>query len=67
VLLVEVGTLEVRVDSADAAGSGLEAVKTAAVLGPGEQLVVALGERYAVRNDGPAPVVALLVEIVPVE
>jgi hypothetical protein len=67
VLLIEAGTVAVRIDRSDIGGTGLEAVNTAAVLGPGEPLIVAPGERYAVRNDGPAPAVALLVAIVPVE
>ena len=65
VLLVESGTLSVWVDDADVAEQGLEPDQFDAALGAGERFVVAPGVRYAVRNDGPMPAVALAITVAP--
>jgi hypothetical protein len=65
VLLVEVGTLSVRADLATWSGSGLDAPSADTHLRSGQRLVISSGVRYAVRNDWPVPVVALLVTLDP--
>jgi quercetin dioxygenase-like cupin family protein len=66
VLLVEAGTLSVRVESGVVLGPGLDAAYPDTVLVSGERLVIAPDASYAVRNDGPTPAVALVVTIVPI-
>jgi hypothetical protein len=67
VLLVEAGTLSVRIDGAFSAGPGLDAAYPDTMLSSGERLVFAAGERYAVRNDALTPAVALVVALVSVD
>ena len=65
VLLVESGTLSVRIDGEVWGDLGLEVAETDTVLNAGEGLVIAAGARHAVRNDGPTPAVASVIAIVP--
>ena len=65
VLLVETGALAVPDDGVAGMELGLASPQNHLVLRAGQRLVVAPGERYTVRNDGPTPAVALLVAIVP--
>jgi hypothetical protein len=67
VLMVEAGSLSVRVDGAALAGWGLDPSQFDAPLSAGGRLVIVPGARYAVRNDGVTPAVALVVAIEPVE
>ncbi len=64
-LLIESGTLSVWVDNRGVIGQGLDPVQIDAVLSAGDRLVIVSGARYAVRNDGPSPAVALVVANVP--
>ncbi len=67
-LLVESGTLSVWVDNLVLIGQeGNEPAQINATLSAGDRLSIASGARYAVRNAGPTPAVALVVAIVPVE
>jgi hypothetical protein len=66
VLLVEVGALSVRGEGAASAERGFYPSQFDAPLSAGERLAVAAGTRYAVRNDGQSPAVALVVTIAPV-
>ena len=67
VLPVESGTPSVRLDAPEFAGQGLDPVQNDAALGAGGRFVIAPGRRYAVRDDGPVPAVALDVAILPSE
>lgn len=64
VLLVESGTLSIRVDGDVWGAQGLELAEADTVLDAGEGFVIAAGVRHAVRNDGPASVVASVIAIV---
>jgi predicted ester cyclase len=70
VLAVEAGALSVRTDGTTWVAQGLDqhldAVRVDAVLRQGERLVLTLGVRHTVRNDGPTPAVVLVVAIEPV-
>jgi hypothetical protein len=64
VVLVETGTLSVRVDGAVFVGQGLDPAQVDGTLSAGERLVIPPGARYAVHNDGLAVVQALTVTLV---
>jgi quercetin dioxygenase-like cupin family protein len=66
-LAVERGTASVRSEGAVWVGHGLDAAQVETTLHPGERIVVAPGVFYAVRNDGPASAVVLVVTIEPDE
>jgi hypothetical protein len=63
VLLVEAGTLAVQTYGATYVKQGLDAAQVDTTLSAGKRLVIVAGARYAVRNDGPTPAVALVVTI----
>jgi hypothetical protein len=65
VLLVEAGTVSVVVDDIAFIGQGLDPTQFVATLSPRERLIIAPGARYAVRNDGPLPAVALALTLAP--
>jgi hypothetical protein len=64
-IMIESGTISIWVDGAVLVGQGLDAAQTETVLGAGEWRLIAPDTRYHVRNDGPAPAVALVASIDP--